>query len=356
MRALVYTEDFELDMLELEIPRPGADEVLVRVAAAGICGSDVHGVMSRSPRRQPPLVMGHELVGDVVESGGSLGERLVGQVVAVNPQVPCARCNNCRAGRENLCQQRELIGGTRPGGFGEYVAVPERCAHVISDLEPARAVFAEPLATCVHALSESSTPIAGTAVVVGAGTIGVLAAQLLRRLGTQTVVISEANRYRRHLAVDVADLVVSPDDLLSSVADLTSGEGVTLTVDAVGTEASRRQSLDVLSAGGTSVWLGMHEHEGPIDGFDVVARELRIEGSFAYTNPEFATAVRLLADDHFELAVSHTSVSLEASSGVFRSMIGGEAQQSLKSIVRPGWQSDPVREAAASASVSQPGR
>src|SRR3954447_24967973 len=103
MQALLYLPSYELE--ECEGPRPsiGADEIVVRVEAAGICGSDVHGVASRSPRRAPPLIMGHELVGEVVEAGGPPGEALVGAIVAINPQVPCGRCRHCRSGRENVC-------------------------------------------------------------------------------------------------------------------------------------------------------------------------------------------------------------------------------------------------------------
>src|SRR3954452_7255195 len=112
MRALVYTLERTLDVLEVEQPTPAAGEVLVRVERAGICGSDVQGVATRSPRRAPPLVMGHELVGEVVGAAAG-GERLVGRRVVVNPQVPCGVCLSCRSGLENVCQDRELVGGTR---------------------------------------------------------------------------------------------------------------------------------------------------------------------------------------------------------------------------------------------------
>src|SRR5438128_10880392 len=113
MQALMYTEEFNLDVRVVETPQTRAEEVLVRVEAAGICGSDVHGVASRSPRRTPPLIMGHELTGEVVAAGAPPGERLIGTQVAVNPQVPCGDCRSCRSGRENVCARRELIGGTR---------------------------------------------------------------------------------------------------------------------------------------------------------------------------------------------------------------------------------------------------
>ena len=103
MQALVYLPSYELELREVERPSPAVDEVVVRVEAAGICGSDVQGVSSRSPRRAPPLVMGHELCGEIVAAGGSAGEQMVGTRVAVNPQIPCGDCRSCRSGRENVC-------------------------------------------------------------------------------------------------------------------------------------------------------------------------------------------------------------------------------------------------------------
>ena len=115
------------------IPRPAPGEVLVQVASAGICGSDVQGVATRSPRRSPPLVMGHEFAGTVVEASPEVTPGLVGRRVAVNPQVPCGACLVCRSGRENVCAHRELIGGTRAGGFAEHVSVPIGCVHELTD-------------------------------------------------------------------------------------------------------------------------------------------------------------------------------------------------------------------------------
>src|SRR3954465_4811230 len=110
MQALVYLPSYELELREVERPSPAVDEVVVRVEAAGICGSDVQGVATRSPRRAPPLVMGHELVGEVTSAAAG-AEALVGRRVAVNPQVPCRACLACRSGSENICQRRELVGG-----------------------------------------------------------------------------------------------------------------------------------------------------------------------------------------------------------------------------------------------------
>jgi 2-desacetyl-2-hydroxyethyl bacteriochlorophyllide A dehydrogenase len=336
MDALLYTESYDLEVREIAAPRPAPDEVLLEVEAAGICASDVDGVSSRSARRAPPLVMGHELTGRVVAAGGPAGEQLVGARVAVNPQVTCGDCAWCRAGQENACGARGLIGGTRQGGFAQLVAVPVRCVHTLSQDAPAEvAVFTEPLATCLHALSLLPEKFVGTAVVLGGGTIGTLAAQLLRAAGTRRVIVSEPVPDRLELLRTVADAVVAPADLRDAVLDLTAGVGADLSFDAVGTSGSRPDSLRVLRAGGCALWLGMHTLEAIIPAFDVVVREQRVYGSFAYTNGEFASALGLLESGRLVPAVSHRSVPLARSAATFRSLLDGSPDGILKEIVRP---------------------
>jgi 2-desacetyl-2-hydroxyethyl bacteriochlorophyllide A dehydrogenase len=336
MQALVYTETFDFEIRDVEAPRPTGDEVVLRVDAAGICASDVDGVISRSPRRTPPLIMGHELTGVVVESGGPVGEDLVGRRVVVNPQVTCGDCLWCRSGQENVCGRRNLVGGTRPGGFAELVAVPVRCIHRVSgDGAPDVVVFAEPLATCLHALSLVPDRFMETTVVLGAGTIGTLAAQLLRTSGARRIIVSEPVVTRHESIRRFADVVVSPDELQAAVLDVTGGAGADLSLDAVGTAGTRPDSIRVLRPGGSAVWMGMHAQEATIPAFDMVVREQRAIGSFAYTNGEFAKALGLLESGLLVPAVSRASVPLGESHRVFRRLVDGEAGGILKQVVRP---------------------
>ena len=315
MRALLYTEDRTLDVVDVPAQEVGAGDVAVRVAAAGICGSDIHGVASRSPRRTPPLIMGHELAGEVVAVGAGVPESLVGRGVAVNPQVPCGLCGPCRSGRENVCQNREMIGGTRPGGFGEQLTVPLRCVHLLPQgVDPMLAVFAEPLATCVHAAALAGRSAPSSAVVFGAGTIGVLMAQTLRLIGTGWIAVSDIDAGRRDHVASIADVACAPDEL----------------------EATRRDSVRLLDTLGTAVWIGMHDQDSEIPAFEMVVREQRVQGSFAYTNPEFARAVELLASGQLEPAVTTSVVSLDDSGDAFRALLEGVPTGFLKSIVAPG--------------------
>jgi threonine dehydrogenase-like Zn-dependent dehydrogenase len=335
MRALVYTEQRTLEVLDVPAQLVAPGEVCLRVSAAGICGSDVHGVATRSPRRSPPLIMGHELTGEVVALGSGVPGSLLGTNAAVNPQVPCGICSACRSGRENVCQDRELVGGTRPGGFGQFVTVPARCLHILPDgIDPNVAVLAEPLATCVHGVSLLGRVAPRSAVVFGAGTIGVLAAQMLRLIGTEWVAVTDVDAGRREGAAGIADAALAPDQL-DAVTEVHQG-GVEITVDAAGTTSTRRDSLRLLQALGTALWLGMHDRDSPIPAFDVVAREQRILGSFAYTNPEFARAVGLLATGQLRPAISSSVVPLDQSAAAFEALLGGNPAGYLKSIVAPG--------------------
>lgn len=336
MDALLYTESFDFEVREVAMPQPGPDEVLVRVEAAGICASDVDGVSSRSPRRTPPLIMGHELTGAVVASGGPAGEHLLDARVAVNPQVTCGDCQWCRAGQENACGRRGLIGGTRPGGFAEYVSVPVRCIHLLgAEALPEVAVLTEPLATCLHALSLIPEKFTSTAVVLGGGTIGTLAAQVLRTAGTRRVIVSEPLTDRHEILRTVADAVVAPDDLREAVHELTGGIGADLSIDCVGTGSSRPDSLRVVRPGGCALWLGMHAQEATIPAFDMVVREQRVVGSFAYTNGEFSRALGLLESGLLVPAVSRRSVPLAESDVTFRRLLDGALDGVLKEVVRP---------------------
>lgn len=336
MQALVYTESYELEVQEVEAPSPAPDEVLVRVEAAGICASDVDGVASRSARRTPPLIMGHELTGTVVAAGGPAGAPLLCSRVVVNPQVTCGDCQRCREGRENLCANRGLIGGTRGGGFADLVAVPLRCLHPVAPGTPAElAVLTEPLATCVHALSLAPERFAATMVVIGAGAIGMLAAHLARATGTRRIVVSEPAAERRELARTVADAVVTPDQLDDAIGELTRGVGADLSIDAVGTATTRADSLRVLRPGAAALWLGMHAQTATIPAFDVVVREQRAIGSFAYSNAEFAQALGLLEGDLRRFAISHQVVPLAGSDVVFRQLLEGAIGNVLKHVITP---------------------
>jgi threonine dehydrogenase-like Zn-dependent dehydrogenase len=282
--------------------------------------------------------MGHELAGTVVETGPGVNPDLVGARVAVNPQVPCGVCLLCRSGRENVCADRELVGGTRPGGFAEHVSVPARCVHALSgDLPVEAAVLAEPLATCVHGfrLAESAGVLPGCVAVLGAGPIGLLAAQVARRAGAHRLLVSETDPERRRWAGAVANVVTSPDGLDDAVREATDGRGADLVVDAVGLDVTRADSVRLLVRGGVALWLGMHDQESTVPAFDAVVKEQRVQGSFAYTNADFARAVELLERDAAAFALPVSSCPLGDGADVFGRLLEGRSEGMLKAVLVP---------------------
>jgi threonine dehydrogenase-like Zn-dependent dehydrogenase len=336
MKALLYQPDFSLAVVELESPEPGAGELLVRVEAAGICGSDVHGVAARSDRRRPPLVMGHEVAGRVEAGGPGAPTHLVGRRVAVNPQVPCRACLSCRSGGENVCPHRGLVGGTRAGGFADLVSVPATCVHLVSEgLDAGVAVLAEPLATCVHGMRLAESVLPETVVVLGAGPIGMLAASVARRVGAHTLIVSEVDPERRAQVARIADLVVAPHELDVAVSELTAGAGAELSIDAVGVDAARRASVSVLAARGTALWLGMHDTDATVPAFDLVVREQRVQGAFAYTDADFARAVGLLEREPEAFAVPGVTFPLAEGDVVFGRLLAGDTAGVLKATLVP---------------------
>jgi threonine dehydrogenase-like Zn-dependent dehydrogenase len=196
-------------------------------------------------------------------------------------------------------------------------------------------VFSEPLATCVHALRLVPDSLIEVAVVLGAGTIGVLAAQVLRAAGTRAIVVSELDDARRRSAANIADAVVAPDGVYDLVNEMTGGSGASLSIDAVGSDDTRRDSIRVLEPGGIALWLGMHEQSAAIPAFDLVVNEQRVQGSFAYTSPEFGRAIGLLESGLIVPGVSQRSFPLDESGDAFSRLLDGSSQGFLKAIVCP---------------------
>src|ERR1035441_5882520 len=186
MRALVLSEYKQLDLVDMAKPQPGEDDLLIRVQACGICGSDVHGYDGSTGRRLPPVVMGHEAAGIVEAVGGAVTSFQPGDHVTFDSTVFCGKCFYCRRGQVNLCDDREVIGVSTPdfrrmGAFAEYVTVPARIAYLLPEGMPfAHAALIEAVSVAVHAVSLTPIALDDTVVVVGAGMIGLLTLQAAR--------------------------------------------------------------------------------------------------------------------------------------------------------------------------------
>ncbi|HEY7198829.1 MAG TPA: alcohol dehydrogenase catalytic domain-containing protein [Candidatus Dormibacteraeota bacterium] len=320
-------------------PAPGREWVALRPEAAGICGSEVEGYVGRQPNRRPPLVMGHEIAGVVVEAGPGADPAWVGRRVAVNPIVSCGACGLCGAGQRNLCPDRRLIGVHDPGGFAELVVAPQANLVPLPEGMGARAgALAEPLANGVHAagLALAGRPVTGVGVVIGAGAIGLLALQAVRAAGHARLHVLEPDLARRGLAATLgADAAhANPIELGEALRRETGRLGADFAIDAVGREQTRQLAITAVRPGGRVVLLGLHDDVTRLGVHDVVRREVLLTGSYAYTDEEFERALALLARGRAGLGELPAVEPLEAAPALFERLAAGPAAE-VKLFVAP---------------------
>jgi len=298
MQTLYYPSYEHLVMADQPVPDPLPGEVVLRVAACGICGSELEGFKNRSPRRPPPLVMGHEFCGVVDRLGKDVVRFVPGQRVVSNSVVSCGECLRCRRGRTHLCGTRQIFGMHRPGAFAPYVRVPARCLIPWPDALPAEAAcLAEPLGNGVHVANLTRHLPAETALVIGAGPIGLMCQQALQVLRKARVVVADLIPERLAVARSLgAEHVIhaAEEDLVAAVLGLTDGDGADLAVDAVGAAVTKRQSLAAVRPGGAAVWIGLHEDAMSLCSYDVTLPEKRVLGTYAATLDELQHALTLM--------------------------------------------------------------
>ena len=243
MKGLVLVDASRFEVRDVPKPEVAADEVLVEVKACGICGSDVHGMDGSSGRRQPPIIMGHEASGVVVEVGEAVERWKPGDRVTFDSTVYCGRCHFCRRGDVNLCDNRQVLGVScdefkRDGAFAEYVTVPELIVVGLPDgVSFEQAAMVEPVSIAVHAVSRVPIQLSDTAVVIGAGMIGLLTIQALKARGCGFVVAVDTKEDRLNLAGQLgADKCFNPHDchVVEEVMKRTGGRGVDVAMEAVG--------------------------------------------------------------------------------------------------------------------------
>ena len=326
------------------MPRPGPDDVLVKVKACGICGSDVHGYDGSSGRRIPPLVMGHEAAGIVAASGENVKDFREGQHVTFDSTVYCGLCEYCRKGEMNLCEHRQVLGVSTPdfrrqGAFAEYVVVPRQIVHSIpQDLSFSYAAMIEPLAVAVHAVALSEIPKNGTALVVGAGMIGLLVLQALRETGCSTVIVSDIDDTRLKLAKDLGATVTinaKIADVPSEVKHHTAGNGVDVALEAVGSTPTIKAAIDSVRKGGTVTLIGNIAPAVEIPLQAVVGRQIRLQGSAA-SSGEYPKCIEMLAQGRINLEPLISMVAPLTEGPQWFDRLHGREANLMKIILEPG--------------------
>jgi 2-desacetyl-2-hydroxyethyl bacteriochlorophyllide A dehydrogenase len=301
MDALVWLGPRDMVQRAEPLPRLADGEVLVAVGAVGICGSELSGFLGHNSLRIPPLIMGHECAGRIVETTtGTLAtgqQARVGTRVTFNPLVVCGTCDRCRAGRTNLCRRRQLVGAHRPGAFAQYVAVPARQCYALPDhLSLVAGSLAEPLACSIHAVAQAFVQPKQSLLVLGAGPIGLCAVAAARTQGVEQIIVSDVAPQRLAVAQRWgARTVINPreQDIVAVLQEHYPG-GVDSVIDAVGATAVRQQAIQSVVPGGHVVLIGLHDEESMFPANYLVRQEIALIGSFAYTEADFAQAVELL--------------------------------------------------------------
>ncbi|MCQ0988727.1 alcohol dehydrogenase catalytic domain-containing protein [Jiella marina] len=329
MKALVYTAPRELDYREVNEPIPGEGEVRVRVAAVGICGSDMHAYLGHDERRPAPLILGHEAAG-IVETGAMAGKR-----VTINPLVTCGTCPACAAGRNNLCPNRQILSmNPRQGAFAEHVTIPiENLVEIPDGVSFEKACLAEPLACGWHAARlarrhDETALRSGRCLVIGGGAIGLGAALSLRAMGAENVQVAETNE-RRHAAIraagpfDILDPAAGPQDALFDVI-----------IDGVGFAATRALATKFSRPGGIIMHIGLGESEGGLDIRRMTLQEISFVGTYTYTPQDFRETAQAIFDGRLGALEWPEERSLADGAGAFTDILSGNAS-APKIILQP---------------------
>lgn len=302
MKALVYLGPRRMQVQERPEPLAGADDVVIETAASAICGSDLHGFREASPRRIPPLIMGHETAGIIAAVGERVDPARIGQRVVLKPIVSCGTCEPCRSRRTNLCRTGRLVGRDLTGGFAERFVVPAEAAVEIAAHVPEEvATLTEPLANAVHVTSRAVAP-GDDVLVIGAGPIGALMARMANERGAARVFSTDRIPARLELARAQGSTPLGTEDPEGSLSEATDGRGVDVVIDAVGIQGTWGLGLRAVRPGGRIEAVGLGAAAGEVDFFGVIGKEATITGSFAWTEDDFTRALHLIQEDAIDTA------------------------------------------------------
>jgi 2-desacetyl-2-hydroxyethyl bacteriochlorophyllide A dehydrogenase len=279
VNAVVVERPGKVSIQRVDDPTPGPREALIQVEACGICGTDMHILKGELPSTHYPIIPGHEFCGEVVAVGREVEHIRVGDFVAVDPNLPCRECHSCQAGRENLCENYAAIGVTRAGACAELVAAPAANAFILpADLPRAWGTLVEPLSCAVHGFDRLGAKLADRYLIYGAGTMGLLMAQLARRAGAATVDVVDIKESRLPVAERLG-----ADRTATSADDLDRPHGWEIVIDATGVVVAIEDGLRRVRRGGTFLMFGVTPAEAAatFSPFRVYNEEITIVGSMA---------------------------------------------------------------------------
>ncbi len=342
MKALVLEKINHLVYKEVPEPETGEGDVLIEVKACGICGSDVHGMDGSSGRRIPPIIMGHEAAGVIVEIGSRVEGWEKGDRVTFDSTIYCGRCWHCRRAEVNLCEKRRVLGVScdeyrQHGAFAEYVAVPAHILYALPDeVGFEQAALVETLSIAVHAVGRTPVRLNDSALVVGAGNVGLLAVQVLKVLGCTPVIAADIDQIRleraRRLGAD--EVINSAESDVAVEVRKHCGRGVDIAIEAVGIGKALQSAVSAVRKGGALTLIGNLEATVDFPLQAVVTREISVNGSCA-SSGEYPTCLDLIARRVVDVdAMISATAPLAEGAAWFKRLYDGE-QDLMKVILVP---------------------
>jgi 2-desacetyl-2-hydroxyethyl bacteriochlorophyllide A dehydrogenase len=309
MLAALFNSPHNLRLVDYPLTKLESDQVLVKVGACGICGTDFHIYHGKAPAKAP-VIIGHEYAGEIVEKGNDVSNFSVGDKIAVNPNIHCGYCEFCKTGKIHLCRNLKALGVTVNGGFAQYSKVLVTQAYKIpGNYSVKHAAFAEPLSCCLHGIVQANIKIGDSVAIIGAGTIGLFMVQLARLKGSSKIIVFDPVPEKRKLAAELnADYVFDPadDEFISKTKEVTSG-GTDIVIECAGNESAAQISLDLVRKGGTIVIFGLSSSDSflKLNLQTLFHNELTIKSSLL--NPyTFQTAVDLLITGRIKVDLFNT--------------------------------------------------
>lgn len=299
MKALIYRGPYEFTLGDLPIPEPGVGEVLIRVGAVGVCGSDVHGFAGKTGRREPGMVMGHEISGTVAALGAGVHTHHIGQHVVVQPIMYCGKCEPCRMNMTSVCLNKRMVGVNMGivGGLSEYLPVRASSVFPISEKIPlATAALVEPLAVGAGAVARSSVKNGDTVAIVGAGMIGLSVLAMVQQRKPARVFVVDQFSKKLEMAESLGAIPVNfrEKDPLQTIREQTGGLGVDTCFEAVGITPTTKLANSLAKVAGEIIWIGNSQKIIEVDMQEIVVLAKTIRGIYCYSDDDFNTAIRFV--------------------------------------------------------------
>lgn len=333
MKQLVYLGPRRMELQEAPDPAPGPGEVVFATEAAAICGSDLHGFREASPRRVPPLVMGHEAVGRIASVGEGVDPRRIGERVVLRPLLACGSCEPCLQRRPNLCRGARLVGRDLTGAFAERFVVPERAVIPLPEHVPAElGTLTEPLANAVH-VTARSVDEGDDVLVIGAGPIGALIVRMAVGRDARRVFATDPIPARLELARRQGAIPLEGEDVAAVLEIVTDGRGANVVIDAVGLPPTWELSLRAVRPGGRIEVVGLGSPTATVDAYALIGKEARITGSFAWTEEDFDRALVLVAAGAIDVEGWFSRFPLAEGQRAFEELV--DTQERFKVVLVP---------------------